>query len=217
MRRRKQAQLIPSGEPLPRVNPRGAQKGVPIKRYTKAQAAEQEAIVEHALVHGQTERQMILAMQARGAAEGKPYLFVGANRIRVLKLRVHERMKHEAERTRPQSKEKQLRRLYADLLRERQKPEPKISVIAKYEELIAKIEGNFEPIVHEVDVVHREAVQSVIGAMTEEQAVSLIQGYDEMFALAKAAAEAQGRQLPSLIPDPAKPAGIAFASSGEKH
>lgn len=185
--------------PIPK-EPKGALKGRPIKRYSPLQVQEQLRLVEQGIVNGFTERQIQQALANEAVKSDKPYLLVGLSRIGTLKARVYEELKREGERARPQTKEKQLRRLYSDLVRMRQQPKTNFAAIAKHEELISKIEGNFEPIVVEVDVVHREAVTNVIASMTEEQMSKMVEAFDKMAALAESAAKARGEKPPIVVP-----------------
>lgn len=186
--------------------PQGAQPGVPIKRYTRLEADDQMRIVEELVVNGYTERQMLATLKVNKHD-------VSLNRVRVIKSRVHERMKLESERTRPLTKEKQLRRLYTQLRIAQGKrtadgrgwtEKPNWSAITRLEETIARVEGNYEPLRLDVDVVHREALTNVLGDMTEEQALELSAAYDAMMEMALSAANATNSVLPSLLPAPSR-------------
>ena len=189
------------------VSAPGRKKGCPaIKRYTLDETLRQTAIVEECLVYGRSEAEMIRSIARDG-------MTVGVNRVRSLKARVHERMKLEGERTRPMTREKQLRRLYAELADARGekdpctgmwKVKPHWSAVTRIEMLIAQVEGNFEPIKLDIDVVHREALTNVLTSITAEQASAMLVSYDRLATLAEAAAHAQGVKMPSLLPAPTK-------------
>jgi len=171
---------------------------------------EQTAFVEHAIVHGFTEVQMQRAIATKAATEAKPYLTCNLARIRLLKARIQEQFKLETERTRPMTKEAQRRRLYASL-RDAQGAKgpdgkwitaPNHQAIARYEHLLASVEGNFEAIKLDVDLVHREAITNVIGSMTTEHALELVKSYDEMMRMASETSQRTGKPLPALLPSP---------------
>lgn len=182
-------------------------------RYTKVQTEEQIVVVEAALVQGLSERDIKRALEAKAVKEQKPFLAVSLGRIRKLKARVHEQMKLESERTRPQTKEKQLRRLYTELADARKASA--WQAVTKIEDLIARIEGNYEPIRLDVDVVHREALTNVLTSITPEQAAAFSDAYDQMMQLAESAARATGKALPSLLPAPEKRATTVFTVEAE--
>lgn len=188
--------------PFPKGH-QGARRGEPIKRYTIVETQEQTQLVEAGLIQGLSERELRVAL-------AKKQHFVSAARVRTLKARVHETMKLEAERTRPQTREKQLRRLYAELAEARGKVDPKTgayttkphwSAVTRIEMLIAQVEGNFEAIKVDIDVVHREAVTNVLTSMTPSQMAGLLDSYDKLTALAMAGLK-PGQKLPALLPAP---------------
>jgi hypothetical protein len=191
-------------------------KGTPIKRYTVQETNEQTALIEAGLIQGLSERELRVAL-------AKKQHFVSVTRVKTLKARVHEAMKLESERTRPQSREKQLRRLYAELAEARGKVDPAKpgtyltkphwSAVTRLEMLIAQVEGNFEPIKIDVDVVHREALTNVLTSITPDQAAQLIDSYDRLATLAAAAAHARGEAMPALLPAPAKNEITVFTQS----
>ncbi len=205
--------------------PKGAQKGVPIKRYTPAERDDQMRIVEELVINGYTERQILTTLRANDHPD------VSMNRVRIIKGRVHERMKLESERTRPLTKEKQLRRLYTQLRIAQGKrsqdgkswvEKPNWQAITKLEETIARVEGNYEAIKLDVDVVHREALSNVLGDMTEEQGLELVAAYDQLMELAQSAANASKRPLPALLPAPTRTdhygkGFVAEPPAAEKH
>jgi hypothetical protein len=79
---------------------------------------------------------------------------------------------------------------------------PVWSAVTRLEALIAQIEGNFEPIRVDIDVMHREALTNVLTSVTPEHALMMVESYDRLASLAATAAHARGEKpaSPRLIP-----------------
>lgn len=185
------------------ISARNAQAAqTPRAKWTKEQSEQQLTWIEAGIIKGLSERQM------QGAILRTHGQRLSLTRIRTLKARVTEAWKLEGERTRPLSKQAQLRRLYEHLDSARGKKDkdgrfiekPNHAAIGRYEQLIAEVEGNFDPIKIDVDIVHREALMEVLGNMTEQNMAALVAAYDEMHTLAQEAAQQQNRPLPQLLP-----------------
>ncbi len=92
---------------------------------------------------------------------------------------------------------------------------PNWGAVTRLETLIASIQGNFEPIKLDIDVVHREALTNVLTSITPEQAIQLMTSYDKLASLAAAAAHARGEKLPPLLPSPTKRESTVFTQGAE--
>lgn len=186
-------------ERLAHAGPKRKQK---IKRFTIQETQAQMQEIADGWIAGDDERTIRAKMAKKGIATSHA-------RFYTLKARVQEEAKLEHERDKPLSKQRQLKRLY----KLRQQAEglrtvdgrgwiikPVHTALVRYEELIAKIEGNFEPLKIDVDIVHREAIMQVLGNMTDAHAQALVESYDRMASLAAHAAKERGEAMPLLLP-----------------
>jgi len=179
-------------------------KGQPIKRYAAAEVAEHLRIIQDAWVEGATDREIKRILEQAGHK-------LGSARVGLLRVRVQQRVLDESEAERPYSKVKQARRLtraIRDTKGQRSKDgkgwiiKPDHQARVGYENMIAKIEGNYEPVRIEVDAVHRHAVAEVIASFSEEQMEHYVQAFDRMAQLAESKARENGEQLVDLLPRP---------------
>lgn len=185
-------------------------KAIAGHRYSKEETRAQMDIVASLWIEGYTEAEIKAKLRDAGHK-------VSTKRIIALKGMVQESFKLETERDRPLSKQRQLHRLYklrriaqgGDMERwkgtgkNRKKAtlyvDPDHAALARYEDMIARLEGNYEPLKVDVDMVHREALIDVIGSLTTEQARELTEDFDRLYALAQAGAHATGGQLPAQL------------------
>ena len=103
------------------------------------------------------------------------------------------RMQVDAAAARPTNKAAQERRLFLDLARLRSPGEGRVvnySAVAKLEEQIARLQGNYDPIVIDARVMQEQLVEGEVRTMDDDEARALLDGYEEL-----AAAAAVGRAL----------------------
>lgn len=181
------------------------EKGKPIKRYAKQEVAEHMRIVLDAWVAGATDREIKRILEQAGHSLGRA-------RVQLLRERVQTKTLDESEAERPYSKARQARRIMRhirDTNGQRAKDgkgwavKPEHSARAKYEDMVARIEGNYEPVVIEVNAVHRHAVIEVMAGLSDEQWEQHVQAFDRMMGLAQAKARENGEQVEDLLPRPA--------------
>lgn len=179
-------------------------KGRAIKRYSPKEVAEHLRIIQDAWIEGASDAEIRRILDAAGHK-------VGGTRVAVLRGRIEQRIAEETESSRPYSKVRQARRItraIRDTKGQRAKDgkgwivKPDHAARIGYENMIAKIEGNYEPLRVEVDAVHRHAVAEVIASFTEEQMDRYVQAFDRMASLAESKARETGEHLADLLPRP---------------
>lgn len=189
------------------------------KRYTFRETQEQIRIVQDAWIEGASDYE-IHQIFRKLYAEGKVSSAISMYRVEKLRERVQAKVVEDGEKERPFNKIRQVRRI-TKALRETKgaykedgtvirKPDHASRV--KYEDLIAKIEGNFEPIKVEVDAVHRHAIIEVIASLTPEDLKRYADAYDQVVQLAETQAKAQNIKLPDLLPRAPPPQPIVLTT-----
>lgn len=192
-----------------RIGKEAVATGSSKRRYTAAQVATQMQLIGDLWIEGASDREIWLAC-AKAYDEGKLDSPLSRPRVRLLRDRVQKRVLEETETERPFTKARQARRLTRAIrdckgvqdakgvwLRK-----PDHMSRARYEDMIARVEGNYEPIRIEVDAVHRQAVADVIAGLTEEDLKRYGNAFDRMVELAESKAKEVGENLADVLPRP---------------
>lgn len=183
--------------------------GTPGKRYTPADIAAQMQFVGDAWVEGASVKEISRASREAYKA-GTLGCALTAKRVGILLERVQRQLLTEAEDQRPYTKVRQARRI-TKALRECRgvrrsdgtwASKPDHASRARYEDMIARIEGNYEPIKVEVDAVHRQAVADIIAGLTDEEIKRYSDAFERLTELAESKARELGETLDAVLPRP---------------
>lgn len=130
-------------------------------------------------------------------ALAKQELGVGPKRVQVMLERIKEAWKTEDEENRKSAKGATIRRIqrYIQDAQGRKDPndpkrwleKPNFAALARFETLLADIQGTREPITIDLNVRIQETVLNVIADLSAEELTELVGEYDETMKLAEAA------------------------------
>lgn len=186
------------------------------KRFTAHQVVRQMQLVTDAWVEGATDREIVKVFEEAYNA-GKIDHVIGRNRVTLLRERAQQKLLEDAETERPYTKTQQARRI-TKALREckgvrgpngKWLEKPDHMARSRYEDMIARIQGNYEPVRIEVDAVHRHAIAEVIASLTPEQMAHYEQSFDRIMELAEGKAKELGEPLTTLLPKPPNPSTMS--------
>ncbi len=131
------------------------------KRYTPAEARAQEQILEELLLANMTSRPAMINFIADKTGQR-----IGINRVNVLTQRIFQRWADEDATTRQANKAAAERRLKSYALKAA--AEKKWSAVARFEELLSKVQGTQEPLRVSLDVETTTAIMGVVGTMSAD-------------------------------------------------
>jgi hypothetical protein len=189
----------------------------PVIRYTLEESRRQLAFVEDLIVQGASIGQIIRLARKPKNSGG---LDIGEKRTRKLIERVKETHAREDAEARQEWKAAQIRRLHeyrrqASGVRNPDgtwKVEPDHKAIIAYERLLAQICGTLEPVELKVDARYTEAMLTVVGTLTNEDAAALLAEAREQAALAEKARKLLPAIVVADVPDSAESGGSHHAA-----
>lgn len=159
--------------------------------YTRQEVRDQKRLIAQMLAQGLTPKQIHAAIER--ARDPTPLDGIRLARIQTLAKRVEDEWSREDEQERSKWKTRQIRRLHEELrvaMNGRKEGaawvvKPNLAAAARFEELLAKVQGTLAPIEMKVDVHIAHAVQHVIADLSAEDVQEALGDFAEKSRLAR--------------------------------